>query len=114
MAIDKKDTSSGDLFRPLTGLSIVVTGRLKTMTRRGAWAHLEEMGAVIRRQVTRKTDLVLIGDAPGQNAQRAEQLGVLVISENDILIGNLWDVRSNMNQARKKPSCHIAIRDTFS
>lgn len=95
MAKDRHDTTTGDLFRPLTGLSIVVTGRLKTMTRQQAWAHLEELGAVIRRRVTQKTDLVLIGDAPGQNAQRAEQLGVRVISEEDVLDGNLWEVRFN-------------------
>lgn len=64
------------------------------MTRQQAWAHLEELGAVIRRQVTRKTDLVLVGDAPGQNAQRAEQFGVRVISEEDVLEGNLWDLRN--------------------
>ena len=108
MAIDKKDTGTGDLFRPLTGLSVVVTGRLETMTRKQAWAHLEELGAVIRRQVTRKTDLVLIGDAPGQNAQRAEQLGVRVISEEDVLEGNLWEIRADRYPERKKATQIVA------
>ncbi len=93
MARERLDTTTGDLFRPLAGLSIVVTGRLETMTRKQAWTLLEELGAVIRRRVTQKTDFVLVGDAPGQNAKRAEQLGVRVIREADILDGNLWEIR---------------------
>lgn len=94
MVIDKRDTGTRNLFRPLAGLSVVVTGRLATMTRKQAWDLLESLGAVIRRRVTSKTDLVLFGDAPGQNAGRAAQFGVRVISEEDVLAGNLWDVRA--------------------
>lgn len=95
MAIDRHDLKTGDLFRPLTDLSIVVTGRLATMTRKQAWATLEELGATIRRRVTKKTDLVLLGKKPGQNAERAHQLGLKVISEEDVIEGNLWEVREN-------------------
>ena len=93
MAKYRHDTAIGDLFKPLAGLLIVVTGRLETMTRKQAWTLLEELGAVIRRTVTRKTNFVLVGDAPGKNAKRAEQLGVRVIREADILDGNLWEIR---------------------
>ena len=93
MTRKRRCTKTGDLFRPLIGQSIVVTGRLETMTRKQAWALLIELGAVIRSRVTRQTDLVLIGDKPGVNAKLAEQFGVIVICENDVLIGNLWDIR---------------------
>ena len=93
MAKERHDTTTGDLFKPLARLSIVVTGRLETMTRKQAWILLEELGAVIRRTVTRKTNFVLVGNAPGQNAKRAEQLGVRVIREADVLEGNLWEIR---------------------
>lgn len=97
MVKDRHDQATGDLFQPLAGLTIVVTGRLATMTRRQAWATLEELGATIRRKVTKRTDLVLVGKKPGQNAQRAKKFGVRVIREEDLLEGFLWKIRANKN-----------------
>lgn len=94
MAINRKGVKiiTGDLFQPLAGRSIVVTGRLETMTRKQAWSCLESLGAIIRRRVTSQTDLVLVGDKPGQNAARAAQFVIKIISEDDVLNGNLWDI----------------------
>ncbi len=62
------------------------------MTRKEAWALLEELGAVIRRKVTKQTNLVLIGAKPGLNAKRAELAGTKIIGEKEVLTGNLWEI----------------------
>lgn len=80
------------IIKPLNGILVVVTGRLNTMTRKQAWNYLIDLGAVIRRKVTKRTDLVLVGDKPGQNANRAKQFGVQIICEDDVLTGNLLDI----------------------
>ena len=104
MSVDRHDKATGDLFQPLKGLAVVITGRLKTMTRKEAWVILEEMGATIRCRVSKRTDLVLIGSNPGQNAKRAHQLGLKVISEDDVLRENLWEMRVTVKPQPSQPS----------
>ena len=67
----------------LTGSQYVVTGTLEGWTREEAKAALEELGAKVTGSVSQKTTAVVVGESPGSKAQKAEELGVPILSEDD-------------------------------
>ncbi len=67
----------------LTGSQFVITGTLEGWTREEARAALEELGAKVSDSVSKKTTGVVVGESPGSKAQKAEKLGVPVLSEDD-------------------------------
>ncbi|MEA1937904.1 MAG: NAD-dependent DNA ligase LigA [Pseudomonadota bacterium] len=69
----------------ITGKTVVFTGTLERMTRAEAKARAEASGAKVAGSVTAKTDLVVIGQAPGTKLKKAQKLGVTILSENDWL-----------------------------
>jgi DNA ligase (NAD+) len=68
----------------LTGSQYVITGTLERWTREEAKAALEELGAKVTDSVSKKTTGVVVGESPGSKAQKAEKLGVPVLSEDDL------------------------------
>ncbi len=75
---DERDESTP---RTLEGLSIVVTGSLDGFTRDGAKEAILVRGGKAAGSVSKKTAFVVVGDAPGSKADKAEQLGVPVLDE---------------------------------
>jgi len=67
------------------GKTFVLTGTLPTMTRDAASALIESYGGKTSGSVSRKTDYVLAGDAAGSKLTKAQELGVAIISEEDLL-----------------------------
>ncbi|TLF70524.1 NAD-dependent DNA ligase LigA [Nocardia asteroides NBRC 15531] len=76
---DERDDS---IERNLEGLSIVVTGSLQTFTRDGAKEAILVRGGKAAGSVSKKTAFVVIGDAPGSKAAKAEELGVPILDED--------------------------------
>lgn len=76
---DERDDS---IERTLEGLSIVVTGSLQTFTRDGAKEAILVRGGKAAGSVSKKTAFVVIGDAPGSKAAKAEELGVPILDED--------------------------------
>ncbi|MCO5221318.1 MAG: NAD-dependent DNA ligase LigA [Thermomicrobiales bacterium] len=70
---------------PLTGKIFVLTGRLETLTRSEAEAMLRELGATVSGSVSKKTSYVVAGDDAGSKADKAKELGVPILSEQDML-----------------------------
>ncbi len=70
---------------PLAGTTIVLTGGLRTMTREEATRAAEEAGARVASSVSRKTDFVVVGEDPGSKYERARELGVETIDEEEFL-----------------------------
>ncbi len=70
---------------PLAGQTIVFTGALASMTRDEAEARARQLGARPSSSVSRRTGLVVAGDAPGAKFERARALGVRVIDERTFL-----------------------------
>ena len=64
----------------LDGMTVVLTGTL-SRPRNEVKAALEAEGAKVTGSVSKNTDLVLAGDAAGSKAEKAEKLGVPVLSE---------------------------------
>jgi DNA ligase (NAD+) len=63
----------------------VLTGGLETMSRDEATRLAQEAGARIASSVSKKTDLVVVGENPGSKAAKAEELGVETIDEREFL-----------------------------
>ena len=70
---------------PLVGKTMVFTGTMETMSRVEAKAKAENLGANVAGSVSKKTDYVVIGSDAGSKANKAEELGVKTLSENEWL-----------------------------
>lgn len=62
--------------RPLAGRTIVLTGTLESMTREDATERLLALGAKVASSVSKKTSLVIAGEAAGSKLDKARSLGV--------------------------------------
>ncbi len=70
---------------PFVGKVVVLTGTLPTLTRNEAKAKLEAAGAKVTGSVSRKTDYVLAGAEAGSKLTKAQELGVAIIDEAEML-----------------------------
>lgn len=69
----------------LTGLTVVITGTLPTLSRADATALLEEAGARVSDSVSKKTSFLVAGDAAGSKLEKARSLGVEILDEAELL-----------------------------
>jgi DNA ligase (NAD+) len=67
----------------VTGRSFVFTGSLTTMTRDEAKEKARVLGAEISESVSKKTDYVVVGAEPGSKYEKARQLGVTILTEEE-------------------------------
>jgi DNA ligase (NAD+) len=74
-----------DENHPLYGKTVVLTGSLVKMSRDEAKAKLELLGAKVTGSVSLKTNYVIAGSEPGSKLDKANQLGLAVLSEDDFL-----------------------------
>jgi len=79
------DAGDGPANGPLAGKTVVLTGRLANMTRTEAEAALRRSGASVAGSVSKKTSAVFAGEDAGSKAERARELGVPVLGEDQLL-----------------------------
>jgi DNA ligase (NAD+) len=72
----------GELF---ASKSFVLTGTLPTMSRDEASALIKQNGGKTVGSVSKKTDYVLAGEAAGSKLTKAQELGIKIISESELL-----------------------------
>ena len=75
--------------KPLIGENWVITGTLSSLTRQKAVELLETLGAKVSSTITKKTNVLLIGENPGSKRELAIKLNIRIINEEEFLNLNL-------------------------
>jgi DNA ligase (NAD+) len=70
---------------PFSGKTVVLTGTLEKVTRKEAQQLIEVRGGKVSGSVSKKTDLVVAGEAAGSKLAKANELGIEVIDEETFL-----------------------------
>ena len=70
---------------PLEGKTVLFTGTLSAMSRSEAARLAEEAGADVLSGVSRKLDLLVVGESPGSKLTKARELGITVLDEAEFL-----------------------------
>ncbi|HET6553155.1 MAG TPA: NAD-dependent DNA ligase LigA [Dyella sp.] len=78
-----RSTNTGEA--PLEGQTVVLTGTLASLSRDDAKDRLEALGAKVAGSVSKKTSFVVVGEAAGSKLDKAQELGVEVWDENQLL-----------------------------
>ena len=101
MATDHGD-DAGD--KHLDDLTVVLTGRLESLTRGEAEQRLRRLGANVTGSVSKKTSVVVAGEEAGSKADRARELNIPIIDETAMLalLGGDRSVLPDRGQAGAK------------
>lgn len=70
---------------PLSGKTVVLTGSLQALTREQAGQRLKQLGAKLASSVSKKTALVVAGEAAGSKLDKAQTLGIEIWNEAQLL-----------------------------
>lgn len=80
-----KLSSSNQKNAKLAGQSFVLTGSMASLTRDEAKDRIKSLGGKIKESVGRDTSYLVVGEAPGSKYEKAQKLGVKILSEEEFL-----------------------------
>ncbi|KAF0152969.1 MAG: DNA ligase NAD-dependent [Ignavibacteria bacterium] len=69
----------------LAGKTFVLTGTLASMSREEAKAKVQEHGGLVTSSVSKNTDYVVVGESPGSKFEKAQKLGVKILTEEELI-----------------------------
>ncbi|WP_145523224.1 NAD-dependent DNA ligase LigA [Yersinia rohdei] len=75
-----------EIDSPFAGKTVVLTGSLTVLSRDEAKDRLTALGAKVSGSVSKKTDLVIAGEAAGSKLIKAQELGIKVIDEAEMIL----------------------------
>ena len=82
----KMEYESDAVSEKFAGKKFVLTGTLPTLKRNDAQKIIEENGGKVSGSVSKKTDFVVAGEEAGSKLKKAQDLGVTIISEGELLL----------------------------
>jgi DNA ligase (NAD+) len=85
LQMEHAGTALADVITPVHGKTFVITGTLPTMKRDEAKDLIQRYGGKVAGSVSKKTDFVLAGEEAGSKLEKAQELGVKVITEQELL-----------------------------
>lgn len=74
-----------NIYNDFKGLSFVLTGTLQNMTRDEASEKIKKMGGKTSSSVSKNTSYVIVGENAGSKLEKAQKLGVIILTEDDFL-----------------------------
>jgi len=80
--IEERDES---VPQPLAGKTVVLTGSLSQLSRSDAKAALQQLGAKVTGSVSKKTDILFVGENAGSKLAKAQELGIEIRTEQDLV-----------------------------
>jgi len=83
LQLEQIETGTTDSF--FSGKTVVLSGALAGYTRDECAAAIEQLGGRIASSVSRKTDLVIAGDKAGSKLAKAEELGIDILDEEELV-----------------------------
>jgi len=83
--VSRKQTLPKITDNPLSGKTVVLTGSLTQLTRDEAKDLLKKLGAKATGSVSKKTDILIAGEAAGSKLSKAQSLGIEIWSEQDLV-----------------------------
>lgn len=82
LSVERKITDKKGIFH---GERVILTGTLSSLTREEAKEKIENEGGKVVGSVTAKTTLVIVGENPGSKLEKARELGIQVIEEEEFV-----------------------------
>ena len=98
----REERHNGSAERPLEGLTLVLTGRLESMSRPQAEERLRQAGANVSSSVSKRTSAVIAGADAGSKAEKAAQLNVPILGEDAIEALLAGDIPPEMRERMGK------------
>ena len=81
----RKEQAKPPSEHPLNGASVVITGRLESMSRSEAQKRVKSLGAKPVAAISKNTKFLIAGEEPGSKLEKATKLGVSVLDETQFL-----------------------------
>ena len=79
------ETPDVDSNHPLAGKTVVITGSFSNIKRNQAKILLQQLGVKVASAVSKNTDILIAGEKAGSKLKKAEELGVEVVDEAQLL-----------------------------
>jgi len=82
---EEKDVIGNDKIIDFKDKTVVLTGKLTTMTRNEITEKLKELGAKVVGSVSKNTNILIVGEKPGSKLDQAKELNILILTEEEFL-----------------------------
>mgnify|MGYP002777953685 CR=1 FL=1 len=82
---DSRPAPHSPLATPISGKTFVITGTLPTLKREEAKAMIQQAGGKVTDSVSKKTDYLVVGEEAGSKLEKAQALGISLLSEEALL-----------------------------
>lgn len=84
VVMEDTEAPAAAVDHPLRGKTVVVTGTLSNYSRDGIKDALRALGAVVTDSVSRKTDLLIAGEAAGSKLDKARKLNIRIVTDAEL------------------------------